>query len=41
MRDNVIDSWKGLCVISIILIHTVFHSGASYTPAYLKNLVLF
>lgn len=40
MRDNVIDSWKGLCVISIILIHTVFHSGASYTPAYLKNLVL-
>lgn len=39
-RDNYIDFVRGLCVISVILIHTVFWSGTSYTPLWMKNLVL-
>ena len=39
-RDNYIDFIKGLAVISIIFIHTVFFSGASYVPMYWRNLAL-
>lgn len=32
-RDNSIDFFRGLAAISIVLIHTVFHSGNAYVPA--------
>lgn len=31
-RDKAIDFWRGLACISVIFIHTVFHSGDAYVP---------
>ena len=31
-RNNGIDFFKGLAAISVIFIHTVFHSGNNYVP---------
>lgn len=31
-RDVSIDFWRGMAIISVILIHTVFHSGERYVP---------
>lgn len=39
-RDMHIDLMRGLCIIAVVLIHTVYHSGTSYTPKSLQNLVL-
>lgn len=39
-RDKYLDTMKGLCVISIIFIHTCFHSGVSYVPLKVQNLSL-
>ena len=39
-RDYSIDFFRGIAVISILLIHTVFWSGTGYTPAYSKTLAL-
>lgn len=40
-RDLYIDTIRGICVIAIIFIHTVFWSGLEYTPGWIRNLVLF
>ena len=39
-RDSYIDVVKGLALLSIMLIHTVFWSGATYVPYYCRNIVL-
>ena len=39
-RDLSIDFYRGLGVISVIFIHTVFWSGQEYTPQILKSFVL-
>lgn len=39
-RDLYIDLARGICVISIIFIHTVFWSGSSYVPNWVRNLSL-
>lgn len=31
-RDKSIDFWRGIACLSVIFIHTVFHSGNSYVP---------
>ena len=31
-RNNYIDVLKGIAIISVVLIHTSFHSGNSYVP---------
>ncbi len=38
-RDHFIDCAKGLCILSVVFIHTVFWSG-SYIPVYVKNIAL-
>ncbi|MBR6163350.1 hypothetical protein IKQ26_05645 [bacterium] len=40
-RDLYIDAAKGLCIIGIIFIHTVFYSGSDYVPGIIRNLSLF
>lgn len=35
-----LDAFRGLCVISIVMIHTTFWSGASYTPNAIQSLSL-
>lgn len=40
MRDSYLDTMKGFCILSVIFIHTCFHSGESYVPLYLKNICL-
>lgn len=39
-RDQTIDFGKGLCILWVINIHTVFWSGESYLPDSLQNLTL-
>lgn len=39
-RDHFLDCAKGICVFAIIFIHTVFWSGGSYVPNYIRNLSL-
>ena len=39
-RDKFIDTAKGLCILFIIFIHSVFWSGVRYTPLYIKNIAL-
>lgn len=39
-RDNYIDFIRGISAIWIILIHTVFWSGTSYVPEWLRSLTL-
>ncbi len=39
-RDYYLDTIKGLLVVGIVLIHTAFHSGTSYVPNYIRNIVL-
>ena len=39
-RDNYIDFIKGLAVIAVVFIHTVFWSGGSYVPVFWRNLAL-
>ena len=39
-RDLYLDFYRGLAVISIIWIHTVWWSGESYTPHLLRNMAL-
>lgn len=39
-RDLYIDAIRGICVISVIFIHTVFWSGMDYVPNWLRNLSL-
>lgn len=39
-RDNSIDFFRGIAVLSIIFIHTVFWSGTTYTSPGLKSLSL-
>ncbi|MGN1336996.1 MAG: acyltransferase family protein [Candidatus Coprovivens sp.] len=39
-RDNLIDIFRGIAVLSIIIIHTTFWSGSSYVPDYIKSLSL-
>lgn len=40
VRDDYIDFIRGLAVISVIFIHTVFWSGLSYTPVWIQNIAL-
>ena len=40
-RNESIDFFRGLAAISVIFIHTVFHSGSSYVPSYIQNMSLF
>lgn len=40
-RDNYIDNIRGIATISVIFIHTVFWSGSSYIPNYMRNISLF
>ncbi len=40
-RDPYLDFLKGIAVIGIIVIHTAFWSGQSYTPEWLQDLSLF
>lgn len=40
MRNNLIDVIRGVLIINIILIHTVFWSGTSYVPEWVRNLSL-
>ena len=39
-RDSYIDVVKGLALLSIMLIHTVFLSGEEYVPKFCQNIVL-
>ena len=39
-RDFYLDTVKGLLVIGIVFIHTVFCSGISYIPQYMRNIAL-
>ena len=39
-RNYYIDNIRGLAIISVIFIHTVFWSGGSYVPEYMRNLAL-
>lgn len=41
MRNNTIDFFRRLAALQVILIHTAFHSGSSYVPAWFQNLTLF
>lgn len=36
-RNYYIDVLKGIAIISVILIHTAFHSGTSYVPSWFAN----
>lgn len=40
MRDENIDILRGICAISIVLIHTTFWSGGGYVPQYIQSLSL-
>ena len=39
-RNYYIDNIRGLAIISVIFIYTVFWSGSSYVPEYMRNLAL-
>ena len=39
-RNYYIDNIRGLATISVVFIHTVFWSGSSYVPEYMRNLSL-
>lgn len=39
-RNHYIDVLKGLAIISVIFIHTAFHSGNSYVPIWFSNFTL-
>ena len=39
-RDHYVDFVRGLCALSVVFIHTVFWSGYSYVPEYVRNLSL-
>lgn len=39
-RDHYVDFVRGLCALSVVFIHTVFWSGTSYVPEYIRNLSL-
>jgi len=39
-RNYYIDVLKGIAIISVILIHTAFHSGSSYVPTWFSNFTL-
>lgn len=39
-RNNYIDVLKGIAIISVIFIHTVFHSGDKYVPTWFSNFSL-
>ena len=39
-RNYYIDNIRGLVTISVVFIHTVFWSGSSYVPEYMRNLSL-
>lgn len=41
MRSHYIDNIRGIATISVIFIHTVFWSGMSYVPEYIRNISLF
>ena len=40
-RDCYIDLVRGLCAVSVVFIHSVFWSGSSYVPNYMRNISLF
>lgn len=40
MRDNYLDFLRGLAVVSVVLIHTVFWSGEYYSSQTLRSLTL-
>ena len=40
-RDSFIDNARGLTVISVIFIHTVFYSGYSYVLEWVRSLSLY
>ncbi len=40
-RNHLIDILRGLTAINIIFIHTVFWSGTSYVPDFIRNIALF
>lgn len=39
-RDLYLDFYRGLAAISVIFIHTAFHSGTSYVPEWFRNISL-
>ncbi len=39
-RNNYIDMLKGIAIISVVLIHTSFHSGNSYVPKEFANFTI-
>lgn len=39
-RNHYIDVLKGIAIISVVLIHTAFHSGNSYVPRWFANFTL-
>ena len=39
-RDNLIDIFRGIAVLSIIIIHTTFWSGSTYVPLAIQSLSL-
>jgi len=39
-RDNLIDIFRGIAILAIIIIHTTFWSGSSYVPDYIRSLSL-
>ncbi len=40
-RNHLIDVLRGIAAINIIFIHTVFWSGTSYVPDFMRNIALF
>lgn len=39
-RNVYLDFFRGCATISVMLIHTAFHSGASYVPYWFANITL-
>lgn len=40
MRNHAIDFFRGIIAIQVVMIHTVFHSGATYVPESIQGLAL-
>lgn len=39
-RDDVLDFYRGIAIIGILVIHTAFWSGVAYTPVYFQSVML-
>ena len=40
-RDGFLDVARGVCMLSIVFIHTTFWTGYNYVPSYMQSISLF